>query len=210
MPDFGMQLVRAMDLQDLLVAKKPSDNPARLPTAAVAAQHVRKAMARVPGDWAGADWCVADNVSVQFGGEHGPPPSRMLPTVTKGNVNGPWIGSRGKRMSVEELARAMGRTAMDAEWPDSRRAAVSLLGNSMAANVLEEILVAALVGLQAVPAETVSMWHTEVRAAELRADAALEDAARVGGRATARDARQASIRDFFQSRAAGSSAGPTG
>eukprot|EP00969_Alexandrium_andersonii_P196956 8701908-Alexandrium_andersonii.AAC.1 len=76
-------------------------------TARRARSNVALAAARLPPHHA-EDWAVAETACYSRGGEGGPPPRPRLPCLTKAFSRVPWLGSRGRRATLAERARAQG------------------------------------------------------------------------------------------------------
>ena len=116
-----------------------ADSPDGVPSGSTPAALVRAARRRARDEGFVGDWMVSERVSAAWGRNN--PPRPECPCLLKAMHVPPFVGSRGRHMTIEEAARMQGLRYSSWRWPSASGQALGLLGNSMSQCVLQRILV---------------------------------------------------------------------
>ena len=94
-------------------------------------------------------------------------PSQVVaPCMLRSRTQGQWLLSRGRRVRVAEAARLQGLVPDSVRWPSSTALCHAMLGNAMAVNVVERVLVCLLRALR-LRGGSSDAWASGLRQAEL-------------------------------------------
>jgi hypothetical protein len=133
--------IETLSLTQLLGPRCADDDETRRPPGgnpiiAVDIAHERHALLTAPLD----DWVVNTHYSLRWILKSSRP-TPHVPSLTFSQSSTPWIGSRGRRMTLQEVSRAQGIRSSLFKWPSAKGASLSLLGNTMTASIIHRIAV---------------------------------------------------------------------
>ncbi len=132
--------VPSLPLTELLDPRSPDDDHRRLPdTGATSQQVVRAELARLARegvDLKHTDLLLDAGVSLAWSSRATP----FSPCLLRGRRHGMWLVSRGRFLSLGEMARLQGIDSPTLRWPHGVPHALQLLGNAMSVNVLQRLL----------------------------------------------------------------------
>ena len=140
-------VIRPLDLADILCPPHPQDNLARLPTAPQAKANIltiTQAMQQHNPQLFLGDYVINENASDDWAKRaHA---RSVCPALTKGLKQGFWLGSRGRHLTPNECARAHGYRA-PINWPSPPHRAYHLLGNTTSLCILERAIYSLLIAV---------------------------------------------------------------
>ena len=163
--------MEAVGLSGLLDPRSPDEDRARRPAAPAAREAIDRAATLAAGGAIpdGEDWIVNAHHSREWAAAASKP-STCCPTLTASCRTGPWVGSRGRYLRVPEAARIQGARAAALTWSGCKADHFKLLGNTMAAPVIAQLVAGFARALR--PAWAVGdPWRSGKAQAALRADA---------------------------------------
>ena len=114
------------------------------------------------------DWVVNVHHSAKWSAAA--KPSSVLPSLTVAHGRGPWLGSRGRRLTWQEACRLQGVCPRWLTWPRRQALVWKMLGNTMSGNVVAEV-VEQLLSVISPGTSAADRWTTSAHAATLLADA---------------------------------------